>query len=65
VTQVNHTGLTQSPSEGSSLQAGATGISVRGMIYGNPGFVSGTGYIAQNYKLQASSPAVNKGLALS
>jgi Right handed beta helix region/Protein of unknown function (DUF1565) len=49
----------------SSLQAGATGISVRGMIYGNPGFVSGTGYTAQNYKLQASSPAVNKGLALS
>jgi hypothetical protein len=49
----------------SSLNAGGTGISVSGMVYGNPAFVSGTGYLAQNYKLQASSPAVNKGLTLS
>jgi parallel beta-helix repeat protein len=49
----------------SSLNASGAGISVSGMIYGNPGFVSGTGYVAQNYKLQATSPGVNKGLSLS
>jgi hypothetical protein len=49
----------------SSLSASGAGISVSGMIYGNPGFVSGTGYLARNYKLQASSPAVNKGLILT
>ncbi len=48
----------------SSLRVGSE-ISVSGMVYGNPGFASGTGYAAQNYKLQASSPAVNKGLTLT
>jgi hypothetical protein len=52
-------------SASSSLETNGAGISVSGMIYGNPKFISGSGYLARNYKLQASSPTVNKGLTLS
>jgi Right handed beta helix region len=45
-----------------SISGGNTATGTR---YGNPQFVTGTGIVASNYKLNSNSPAVNTGLTFT